>query len=650
MRQVSESDSFLVIEQKGLRVLVSGVVLALLMALTFRAIFSPQRVKYEIERVIEESNPQKAEIKIEQAYLSLADGWFPRLAVVIENLELQSQDPCLYFAKINVGSMILPVSLQSIFDRSLVLKKLEMNHLVAHMKTKGIKCDTSLFAPPTLEEMPNTLANPMVESPSAKPINEAPLVQTLSIEGSPLKEVLLTHGELHFDAFPDFYLQVKKLKAELTDKPEKSASVVGDLELIPVTDDRLIGWNTRFQMEATEKLVKSHFKGQWREGSVNLDLDYKAKDNQLELKGDFKQIPLGQIFIFTNELGWSKGAPSARQSWISFHTDYVQHSKKDKQVNIKDIKVEGDFGDIKVPLLEASGEPLIWQPLKVELNSVNISKLLMAFDQPHPSSSLSSLGVFNGMLDLDGPHFKSAQGDLKGLEFVFSNKGIRDVQVVSNMQLEVREIDNQYKAKVTDLELKDGEFKGQVDANYNKVDSSTQVQVVLDQIKLNPKVEKLMTNKGFLSALQGKLNFLFKKDEKPQIQGFIKADSGQIEKVNFEKLRWEINSSNIESLWKFTFQDLKWNADAQSLETLQKILKVEASTLELKNFTVKGKKGENSFEWTELQAQITEPKIKINSQGAWDEDGNLKGTIQVKSEKESRQINISGTRESPEWN
>lgn len=650
MRQVSESDSFLVIEQKGLRVVVTGVVLALLMALTFRAIFSPQRVKYEIERVIEESNPQKAEIKIERAYLSLTDGWFPRLAVVIENLELQSQDPCLYFAKINVGSMTLPVSLQSIFDRSLVLKKLEIDHLVAHMKTKGIKCNTSLFAPPTLEESPNLQANPVVESPSAKPVIEAPLVQTLSIEGSPLKEVLLTHGELHFDAFPDFYLQVKKLKAELTDKPEKSASIDGNLELIPIADNHLIGWNTRFQMDATENLVKSHFKGQWREGSVNLDLDYKAKDNQLELKGDFKQIPLGQIFIFTNELGWSKGAPSARQSWISFHTDYVQHSKKDKLVNIKDVKVEGDFGDIKVPLLEAKGEPLVWQPLKVELNTVNISKLLTAFDQPHPSSSLSSLGVFNGFLELDGPRFKSAQGDLKGLEFVFSNKGIRDVQVVSTMRLDVREIDNQYKAKITDLELKDGEFKGQVDANYNKADSSTQMQVLLDQIKLNPKVEKLMTNKGFLSAFQGKLNILFKKDEKPQIQGFIKADSGQIEKVNFEKLRWEINSSNIESLWKFTFQDLKWNAETQSLETLQKILKVDASTLEMRNFTVKGKKGENSFEWTELQAQITEPKIRINSQGAWDEDGNLKGTIQVKSDKESRQINISGTRESPEWN
>jgi hypothetical protein len=660
MRQVSATDPYLVIEQKGLRVLVTGVMLALIMAMTFRAIFSPQRVKYEIERVIEESNPQKIELKVEKAYLSLAQGWFPRLAVVIENLELQSQDPCLYYAKIHAGMMILPVSLQSIFDRSLVLKRLEVDNLVAHLKTKDVKCDTSMITPTPGEVAVGGESKPIVQSQNTTTsavqqtnnINAppAPLVQTLSIEGSPLREILLIHGELHFDTFPDFYLQFKKLKAELASQPEKSALIDGNLELVPATpEDRLIGWNARFQMEINEKLIKSHVKGQWREGSVNLDLNFKNKENELNLSGDFKQIPLGQIFIFTNEMGWTKAAPSARQSWISFHAEYNQQSKKNKQVNVKDIKVEGDFGDIKVPLLEGQGEPFVWQPIKVELNSVHISKLLTAFDQPHPSNSLASLGVFSGMIDLEGPHFRGAVGELKGLEFVFSNKGIRDMQVVSTMHLDVSEADNQYKGKITDLELKDGDFKGQIEATYLRAEASTQVHVQLDQIKLNPKVEKLMTNRGFLSPLQGKLSFLLKKGEKPHIQGLLKADSGQIEMINFEKFKWEINSNNDDELWKLSFQELKWSADTPSLETLQEIFRVEGSVLEMKNFSVKGKRGENSFEWSDLQAQLQEPKIRINSQGAWDEDGKIKGNIQIKSDKEVRQLSLSGTRESPEW-
>jgi hypothetical protein len=677
------SDPYLVIEQNGLRVLVIGLLIALITAMTFRAIFSPQRIKYEIERVIEEANPQKIELKVEKAYLSLADGWIPRLAVVIENLEVRSQEPCLYYARINAGIMVLPVSLQSIFDRSLVLKKLEVDNLVVHLKTKGVQCE-SLSVSSAAE---GTVSNSRGESSLTEKVTEnavgetgstqdvknlqelpaaqtatkvltavqaAPIIQTLSIEGSPLKEVLLTHGELHFDSFPSFYLQFKKIKAELVNQPARSALLDGNIELIPVSpEDRLIGWNAHFQMQIDEQVVKSHFKGQWREGSINLDLNYKSKENQIDLAGDFKQIPLGQIFIFTNEMGWSKSAPSARQSWISFHTEFNQNSKKDKHLSIKEVRVEGDFGDIKVPAIEASGEPLTWQPLRVELNSVHLSKLFTAFDQPHPSGSLSSLGVFNGIMDLEGLHFKGAQGELKGLEFVFSNKGIRDVQEVSTMQVDVIESDNQqYKGKVSNLELKGGDFKGQIEGVFNKTEESTQIQVVLDQIKFNSKVEKLMTNNGFLSPLQGKLSFLLKKDEKAQVQGIIKVDSGQIEMINFEKFKWEINSNIEENVWKLSFQDLKWDSEAPSLESFQQILNIEnsSSVVALKNFAVRGKKGENTFEWSDLQAQVVDPKAKISSQGSWDEEGNLKGTVLIKSDRETRSLTVGGTRESPEWN
>lgn len=668
MKSKSVTDPYLVIDQKGLRILVSGLVIAIVIGMTFKAIYSPGRIKYLIEKIIQDSNPQNASIKIDKAYLSLANGWWPRLAVVIENLEVQSDDPCLYFLNIRSDMMTLPVSLQSIFERSLVLKKIEMDHPVVKLKTKGVQCSTSLFsatAPEETKVVPPGVAlsagevtgtsaqhsatQELAGKNPVQPIVEnfkdgaaAQLVKTLSIE--------LTNGELHFDNFPDFFIKEKKLQIDFVDPAKKRIVVDGEVELEPVTDDRLTGWKFRIQMESLNDVLTTHLKGHWREGSIKLDLKYLMDKNSIEAIGDFKQIALGQILIFTNELGWTKTSPSVRQSWISFHSEFRQKSKEDREASFENVRVEGEFGDVHIPTISAKGSPFVWQPLQVQLNALNISKLLKTFDRPHPSSSLSSLGVFRGSVDIEGTHLKAAEGTLQGLEFVFSNKGIRDFQTVSNLHLQITDADNQYKGKISDIELSEGSFAGYIEANYSKSDESSQVNFHIDELKLSPRVEKLMTSKGTLSSLQGKLNFLLRKNEKPEVQGMLKIDNGTIEKINFEKLKWELSTINKEEVWKFNIQDLKWDAETPTLATLQDILKTEKTDIEMKNLNFKAKKSSApSFSWTDLQVQIIEPKSRLNSQGSWDDDGNLVGTIQIKSDKETRNLNLHGTRESPEW-
>jgi hypothetical protein len=667
MKSSSVTDPYLVIDQKGLRVLVTGLFIAVIIGMTFRAIYSPGRIKYLIEKIVEDSNVQNATIKIDKAFLSLSRGWIPRLAVVIDGLELQSMDPCLYYINVKSDVLTLPVSLQSIFERSLIFKKIEIDHPVVKLKTKDIKCADSLFSSAaagknllntqvdqSASEATKFLPKPIdsqgvVEKNSESPIVEnfrdgavAQLVKTLSIE--------LTNGELHFDNFPDFYIKEKKLQIEFLNPTEKRILVDGEIELEPVTDDRLTGWKFRVQMESIKDLVTTHLKGHWREGSVKLDLNYQTSTNELEAVGDFKQVPLGQILIFTNELGWTKMTSSARQSWISFNSKYQKKGNLDRNLIINNVKVEGEFGDIEIPIIEAQGSPFSWKPLSVSLNSLNLSKLLKSFDRPHPSPSLSSLGIFRGFVEIEGTHLKSAEGTLQGLELVFSNKGIRELQAVSNLDLQITDIETQYKGKISNIELSQGTFAGVVEAYFNKSDESTQVNFNIEQLKLNPRVEKLMTSKGALSPIQGKLSFHLQREKKPEVNGILKLDTGIIDNVSFEKFKWELNTLNQEDIWKFSVQDLKWNEETPSLLLLQEILKTDKTDLEMKNLFFKAKKTlSQGLVWSDLQVQVINPKSRLSSQGAWDEDGNISGTLQIKTEKEMRDLNLQGTRESPEW-
>ena len=87
MNKRLEADKFLVVEQKGWRVVIVGLSLAFIFSLTFKAVFSPRRIQYEIERVLSGADPRISTLA-EGAHLSLSDGLWPRLAIVIEKLKL----------------------------------------------------------------------------------------------------------------------------------------------------------------------------------------------------------------------------------------------------------------------------------------------------------------------------------------------------------------------------------------------------------------------------------------------------------------------------------------------------------------------------------------------------------------------------------
>ena len=58
MRNKQSADQYLVVEQKGWRWVLVGLAIASFFSLTFRAIFSPRRIQYEIERALSMADPR----------------------------------------------------------------------------------------------------------------------------------------------------------------------------------------------------------------------------------------------------------------------------------------------------------------------------------------------------------------------------------------------------------------------------------------------------------------------------------------------------------------------------------------------------------------------------------------------------------------
>jgi len=139
MNKRLEADKYLVVEQKGWRVVTIGLSLALIFSLTFKAVFSPRRIQYEIERVLSAADP-RISTSAEGAHLSLSDGVWPRLAIVIDKLKINTADPCIHQVKANIENLEMPIAFSSLLNRNLIFKRIEVGLINIEMKAKRGDC------------------------------------------------------------------------------------------------------------------------------------------------------------------------------------------------------------------------------------------------------------------------------------------------------------------------------------------------------------------------------------------------------------------------------------------------------------------------------------------------------------------------------
>ncbi len=673
----NNSDKFLVVEQRGLRVVLTGLFISFFLGLTFRAIFSPQRIKYEIEKAIETSNLKQFEAKIDKANLSLHENGLPRLAIVIENLTLKSLDECYEGAQIQVDNLTIPVSITSIIERSLKISKVEIAHLKAHFKklprsncsTTISKTENDLSSDSMVKSSPNLNSNSNSNSEgdsSNQKTPEAPIVQTLSVEGSGLEAIELLEGQFYVDEFPGFYYQFKNVSVDLNPNPNLDLQFEGTLNLQPLSGNKIQGLHTQVNLELSKNILNSQIVGNWREGHINFNLNYDTSNKNLEVQGELEQVPLGQLFILGQSMGWWKESPSARQSWVSLNAYYNSNSNQKENIKVENFKIEGDFGEIiSTPISgdKSISEKWTWNDLKVSMKTVILSKLLSVFDYGHPSPTLASLGVLDGDIEMQGSQIKRLKGQISGLEFIFSNKGIRELQVVESFGVDLIEDDQNLKFNLNNIKLKNSSMDGQVSGRWDPHSKIAELNINIQNLTFNPQVVRLMTSSGFLNPIQGKLNLIFKQDPRPKViyNGSLRIEKGEIEKVYFEKLKWDVNTiDNLEKTniqepihqFKLTLHELKWNENANSILLLNKITGTESKNFEFRNINLVANKKQNMFEWTDFQATFANDlKTKLVSQGAWTEIGELAGLIQIKQDKKNlREVRISGSREQPVFN
>lgn len=643
---VPEADRFLIAEQPGMALLLTGFLIALFVGLLFRAAIAPGRVKSQIEKAAAQIH-REVQVSFESAEVSLSDGILPRFSVLINNVVMDSSQECWMRPLLETNQIRLPLSVWGMLSGGSVIREIEADQVKLTLRGIERKCG---------EESKNSASGSIASTPSpAKLIaledsgdkaknNKTNAIHALSF--SSLQIEWLGDPRAHLE-FQDVEFQVQSFDPRWYVLKAKT-SLFKDEQV----GDYLSHANLHIEYkESPDQMLQAHFFGNWREGHYSVIANYNLVDRQLILENDLKHIPLSQMINLAQRYEWVNPSLNPKNIWLSLHSSFAGDPAKLTKTpwQVSDLHLEGDIGDIRVDQIQfQSLDPVRYDAIHLELQRLNLQKLLDLFLMDSPSKIFGHLGEFTGRAEMASAEQMKVFGDWSGLEFIFSNKGRRELQVIQKIRADARLDKNRWDLDLSRIEPLQGSFEGSLHVNADTKWKDMDLRLRLEEAVLSPAVQKLMAQDGKIGPLTSQIDFSVVSGKLTKLKGQIKAKDMDIEGVRLNSARAQLDFVKNEIVVGLQGEGMEVKPESTAMKTLGFLREDSGASLEFKNFAGQFRTLDfRTLAWKNFAGRLSD-NSRLSTDGGWDEGGRLQGQVHLRGPSSHRQWEIRGTREVPQ--
>ncbi len=637
------SDRHLIAEQPGMTILLTGLILAFLLGYTTKSLLSPARLAARIEKAASHIH-KDVKVSFGSAHVSLSNGILPRFAVIISNVRMESSQTCWAAPVMEIDELRLPLSFLNLIQGRAPVRVVEANSVTLTLRDDFKDCD-----PTDPEQIPASRPRPAVTlSPSEQSQKYRNDVRGISVRT--LKITSAKHPQYSTELM-NFAVKVKSFEPKVIEVTAKT-HLMKDSQV----GDYLSHANLYLQYkESPEAAVQAHFFGNWREGHYSVIANYTLGDQLLAVETDLKHIPLSQILAILQKYQLASRDLNGRQVWMSSKARMAGPVDEIRTLplEIRDLRLEGDLGEMHVEKINiGSLEPLKYEPILVDVKKLDIEKLLVLLNRTKQTSILGHLGSFTGRAEIVSDQKMRMSGEHAGLEFVFSNKGQRELQVIESMVGDIALDQDQWSFQIKRVEPRGGVFVGDLSLRADRDFKAVAVKTHIDELQLALPVQKLMTNGGEIGLMSLDGDLRFGEGKVQSLKGLLRLNSMDVEGVALGKTRASFDWSKGEVLLNAQVQSMKVSPNSPTAEVLRPVTLNSwwhDGVLNLSGLTGQlGAKSAKDFSWKGFQAQASKTG-KLSTEGSWNEEARLKGHVQVKDGKIQRRWQIQGTRELPQF-
>lgn len=650
MADWKELDKDLVAEQPGLGLSLIGLFLAFFMGLAIRAAVAPERVQAHLHEAIQ-SIHQDLKFDFEKADVSFSQGFWPDLSVVVQNVRIESNNPCWLTPLAEINEIRLPLSFKHLFKGQILIHEILADEVNLSLRTPYQKCDLNEARSVSSEKEAVSKPAPVPVSTTQSASPDSSKAKDPQVMGNfenvprdnPIDTVILSKLRIHYLPVAFTSAEIDNFQAFLKAEDPRWIQITGLLR--EPTADIQIDLH-----EGDSPNIAARFSGVWSEGQYNLQAKLDSKTQNFTFESNLKQLPLSRIIPILKKYRWVESEFNGKRAWISgqMKTAGPVSELAKTPFHFSNFKIEGDLGEISCTKAEIqSWQPLKFKPVEFQIRGLNIKEFLTFLNRPHPSPALGDLGLFNGTATFINPEEVRLRGDYSGLEFIFSNRGIRQVQALSLVSGELELRNNQWRIDVDRIRPVEGIFEGRVQIHADKNFKDLRLKANISELGLAPKVQSLMTNGGSLGALNGQIQAKLKSAQIIDLNAALKWDQLLIEGVRFQKPKATIQTINQEIKMQLAAQELEILPQSIAAPLFQPIFdnsKEDYWSLKSPTASIRTRKFQ-SLKWDQFLAQTSIGSLQ--STGEWNERSELNGVLQL-SGKNKKSWDIRGTRSQPQ--
>jgi hypothetical protein len=644
-------------EQPGLGLSFIGLFVAFFLGLSVRAVTAPDRIQALVQKSTE-SIHKDTQIHFEKAYVSLSRGIFPDLSVVVEDIEIQSQKSCWFTPLAEIHQIRLPLSFQHLLQGQILIHEVIADEVNLSLRSEMKPCESSGEGASEISTtaLPVAESNPAAVTASEESLPESVVARLENVRrANPIDRFQVGVLKIHYLPVAFTSVEIQNFKAQLLSESPRLIEMTGKLNLGGETNLGDVGSHADLKvdfLEGDEPKVSALAQGLWREGDYRFAADLNLKSKNFKLQTDIHHLPISQVIPVLKKYKLMQSEFNGRQAWLSGHlqTEGPLDRILKTPAHLTGLQLEGDLGEISLAKVEIkSWQPLSFDPIDFQIHGLNVKELLVFLNRPHPTPALGALGTFNGTAHFVNPEQLSLRGDYSGLEFIFSNRGIRQSQILSMMSGELSLNQKKWSIQIDRVKPNDGIFDGAIQISADKDFKDLNVQAKIDELTLSPQVQSLMTGGGSFGAVQGQIQTHLRQAEILELKGQIKSDQMLIEGLRVSKPKISFETARNEIRINLTTPEIEWPKGSPMTSTLlapvlEKLPVVDGG-ISLKALSVQLKTEKFvSLSWSHLQAQVNRESLK--SQGGWNAEAEMFGEISL-SGKPGHRWEIQGNRNSP---
>lgn len=621
---------------------IIGLLIGSFLGGAIQVVFSSERVEKIVQDILSKKEP-KFIFHFDKANFRFSDGIWPALAIEMNSITVQAKDKCITQSSLEFKKAFIPLKIMDFIFGRIRLGNLRVENIDFHWAKSH--CTVTNHQNPLKTDDISIVEQFLTRRWNKELINTTRLFSELNINSV---HVLGENKESFF----------KLLNVNLIVDSVKRVSFL-EFGFLPGTAWVSKQAFTPAKMQAeirSEEIVLNGY-GNLKEGQLEVQAQWRIQTGEADIRFEVKDLPLDNLVGIGQNWGiLTSFQPKISNQWITCKAQMRAdiRSLSRTPVKLANCFLYGDLGEMNVLTTDFNLKNIY--PITLSMKDAEPSGWMKSMGQSTNWGMVSDYGRFSGEFELQGANQFEIRGHLRNALLYLSNRKDRARQPIGQVQFKLNLYQDKFLGRFNNFYLEDGLINGQFSFNVG-IDGTGYCQLALDKVKWPTATQvALFGGTTDVMAIYGKGNI--QKSKVVDFTGDFSLNKWSTEDWVANEIRSRFTYTNVDSdsemdsdgQWLFNprVANLTLNRSGAFNEMYESVFKSKdfkkKDLVQLEELSMSIHKKMGLISWSLLKSRHESTGIKLESEGRWQDEKILSGSLVVYDGKnKSRSWSIRGS-------